>query len=535
MKKIVSALLITLFLLPALVLVEYRLPVNAQYTAVSQHRTWDVDVNGTIQGAINNATAGDTIFVHAGLYSESVVVNKSLSIVGQDRVLTVVDGQVVDYVFYVTADNVTIANFTITKGDARIPDAGIRATSSSNNITHNTITGAFNGIFLFSSSNNIVSDNSISSSSPDGINLFSSSNNMISDNVVSSCSNDGISLSFSSGNVISGNTFTDNFEGVSLSLSSNNVFFGNTFLGNFLGVSVAPSSNNNTYYHNNFYDGVQILSGLVNFWDYGGEGNYWSNFAGHDLNGDGISNVPYVIDVGNRDNYPLMGALSSFHVIFAQVTYDLTLISNSTVSDFRFEIGWETGNRIVRFNVTGQGGSVGFSRILIPTELMNDSLIVLVGEEEIVPTLLNNSNSATALLYFTYFHSSQTVRIISSKALNLYDALLEKFLRLNATYYELLNNYTARLQIDLDNLNTTYNVLLGNYTTLLSNYNQLQQSFLELNASYHQHLLDYNQSLQNLQSLTYIFAAVTAVFIVTTVYVSRQIHVRKNKAIEERK
>jgi hypothetical protein len=43
-------------------------------------------------------------------------------------------------------------------------------------------------------------------------------------------------------------------------------------------------------------------------WDggYPSGGNYWSDCAGVDSDGDGIADSPYVIDAQNQDNYPLM-------------------------------------------------------------------------------------------------------------------------------------------------------------------------------------------------------------------------------------
>lgn len=41
-------------------------------------------------------------------------------------------------------------------------------------------------------------------------------------------------------------------------------------------------------------------------WDNGEKGNFWSDYNGTDANGDGIGDSPYIIDVLNRDRYPLM-------------------------------------------------------------------------------------------------------------------------------------------------------------------------------------------------------------------------------------
>ena len=49
--------------------------------------TWSVDDGGSenftgIQDAINNASVGDTIIVHSGVYYENVVVDKSVTLKG---------------------------------------------------------------------------------------------------------------------------------------------------------------------------------------------------------------------------------------------------------------------------------------------------------------------------------------------------------------------------------------------------------------------------------------------------------------------
>jgi hypothetical protein len=41
-------------------------------------------------------------------------------------------------------------------------------------------------------------------------------------------------------------------------------------------------------------------------WDSHLEGNYWSDYTGADSDGDGIGDIPYVIDENNRDHFPLM-------------------------------------------------------------------------------------------------------------------------------------------------------------------------------------------------------------------------------------
>ena len=42
-------------------------------------------------------------------------------------------------------------------------------------------------------------------------------------------------------------------------------------------------------------------------------GNYWSDYAGSDADGDGIGDTPYVID-GESDNYPLMEPFENYEI-----------------------------------------------------------------------------------------------------------------------------------------------------------------------------------------------------------------------------
>jgi len=269
-------------------------------------------------------------------------------------------------------------------------------------------------------------------------------------------------------------------------------------------------------FHNNFVSNTQQTYSYnsINDWDNVNEGNYWSGYTGVDLYSgpyqnetgrDGIGDTSYALD-----NYPLVGMFYDFKVTLERETYHVPTICNSTISEFRFEIGPETGNKIIRFNATGKDGTVGFCRVAIPTELMNYPYIVLVGAEETNATRLDVSNETHVYLYLNYPHNSHNIAIISSKTLHLYNRLLDNYVELNATYYDLLNDYS---------------VLLGNYS-------QLQESYRELNSSYQEHLSDYSKNVHNIQNLMYIFAATTAIFIITTIYLSKHAHAGKTKVFE---
>jgi hypothetical protein len=66
------------------------------------------------------------------------------------------------------------------------------------------------------------------------------------------------------------------------------------------------NSNFSTILRNNFQNEVQltVTNSENNTWDNGKEGNYWSDYVGQDVNGDGIgdTDIPHL----NVDNYPLI-------------------------------------------------------------------------------------------------------------------------------------------------------------------------------------------------------------------------------------
>jgi parallel beta-helix repeat protein len=525
-------------------------------------RTWTVDDNGpanfdNIQEAINNASSGDTVFVHIGTYYEHVVINKTIALVGEDNNFTIIDGYETGNVIYIRANNVTVKSFTVRKSGMYPYSAILIDHSTGNVIINNKVIYNYEGISLLYSSSNVVCGNTISSNY-DGIYLYSSSNNVFSGNTIFSSNYDGIDLYYSSNNVVSGNVILHNgFAGMSLYYSSSNVVCGNTILSNYPGIDLALLSSYNIIYHNNFNNTDQVWSESTNVWNYDDEGNYWSDYTGQDLNKDGIGDTSYDINAANKDNNPLMGMLFNFSATLEREAYSVTVISNSTISGFRFQIGSETGNKIIRFNATGEDGAAGFCRVKISTKLMNYPYIVLVDSEEIIPTLLNVSNEAYAYLYFTYLNENNTIAIISSKTLALYFELLDGYVKLqkdlydlNETYYALLENYNillsnyTQLQITFGELNNSYlehlvnfSALVENYNILLYNYTQLQVSFHDLNDSYLEHLWDYSEQMQNIRNLTYILVALAAILIIITIYLSKREHtnvITKIKAIEEK-
>ena len=163
----IARTILTLFLL--------CVPTSALILKVAEkNATALVPYSGSIiQEAINNATEGEIITIPAGTYYEHVVVNKTLTLIGEDNGTTIIDGSKTGTVVTIEASNVTISGFTIQNSgsvneDKKYPiDCGIKVNATSTpiqNITiaNNIIRNNSVGIYAKCSSSNAVANNAFS-------------------------------------------------------------------------------------------------------------------------------------------------------------------------------------------------------------------------------------------------------------------------------------------------------------------------------------------------------------------------------------
>jgi len=259
-----------------------------------------------------NDISGNTIVNNSGYglhISSSDYNNITSNIVTGNNVY----GVYIGYSDYNDASGNTIAN---NNGHGLFFDS-----SSYNNIFGNNIeSNSGYGLYLKLSINNSILSNTIKQNLMYGIYFAGScSNNLVSDNEIDGHSDFGIlNYYYSNNNVITENTVTNNGCGIQVyDHCNNNIISTNTITGNNLGLKINISSYTNLVYNNLFENTINCYDGCPNnVWNIskthgkniiGGPyigGNYYSDYTGVDVDGDGLGETPYYIPgMGNGVDY----------------------------------------------------------------------------------------------------------------------------------------------------------------------------------------------------------------------------------------
>ena len=364
----------------------------------------------TIQEAIQNASTGDTIVVKAGVYYENLLVDKSVSIVGENKETTIIIGtgnvtRGQQTVITLAAEAIEISGFTIKSqnySSSSLYASGISVEADNCEITDNIIYNTYYGIFCSVQSGTKITKNQISANLKDGIRFCGGSWNYICENNITGNAKGGIALEGYT-NTISGNNITNNARGIGMGASFSEVSLNN--IGNnsefnffFAGSNNTVCSNNitdstwgiyfspyfaapaeNLFFNNNFINNQGNIGGLSShnnqMWDDGSSngGNYWSDYLicypfATQVNSSGIMDTPYEINENNSDNFPLLVAYSKTNSHSSHFPQNPQ--PNSTVAFWPFDIVQPNGvtpdKTGLNFAVVGtSSGDISYTPVLV--------------------------------------------------------------------------------------------------------------------------------------------------------------------------
>jgi nitrous oxidase accessory protein NosD len=278
-----------------------------------------------IQDAVDNANSGDKVIVQAGTYYENVVINKSITLIGNDTTNTIINGSGSGSVITITADGCYVSGLLVTNSGSHTymdynfgnADAGIKLFDVVNcTITNVKSNNNLHGIKLLASNKTTITDCEGHNNTEDFVNLSYSN-----DNYISNCSSYsnlyGIDLFESDYNFFEFNKIQNSeIRGIDLHFSNNNRFKYNT-ISNTKGYGIylgSVESFKNLFCYNNLISNNQGSTQAI---DYGNNiwnlttpkiGNYWSDWTSPDADSDGIVDSPYLINANKRifDMYPLV-------------------------------------------------------------------------------------------------------------------------------------------------------------------------------------------------------------------------------------
>ncbi|MDI6690242.1 MAG: right-handed parallel beta-helix repeat-containing protein [Candidatus Bathyarchaeota archaeon] len=338
----------------------------------------------SIKAALNSVSDGGTILIKSGNYLESnIVVNKTVTIVGENAETTVIDGGgTAEYIFFVIKRNVVIENITIRNTDPTASSPAVYMYNVENVTLMNVIiTDVFYGVQIRSSNFTKITYNRISESFNSGVYVHGKSYN----------------------NTIAKNTLTNN--PTAIRIASGTCQF-------------------NRIYHNNFInntdgEGYQVINhGVHTVFDdgYPSGGNYWSDHVASDLRSgpdqedvgsDGILDEGYPDPYSLWDRYPLVHPITNVEVIADENRFMVQVSTNSTLTGYDFN---QSAKSLTLF-IDGTPNTNGSCRVAVPKELLSSEspydwiIIVYNGDCGQAISYWASEDSRSTYFYFTYSHS----------------------------------------------------------------------------------------------------------------------------------
>jgi parallel beta-helix repeat protein len=378
--------------------------INFESEVVSAGNVWYVgsgagNQSTTINGGISLAVDGDTVFVYSGTYVENVVVDKTITLTGEDRDTTIIVGGGVGDVVRIVRDWVNVSGFTVTNANAGISLLAVQNCRVFNNLV---FTNDIQGISLSNSRFNNITGNTVSNNF-DGIFISSSSNNnTVAGNNISDNDQYGISLLGSSWNNITGNTISNNEIGINLGTSDNNRIIKNNIslndkINGKVGIQLFGSVGNTLKSNAMINNGIWIGGVLVEHWNThnidtsntvnGKPVQYWKNRTG----GKVPAGAGQVI-LANCTNVRVEGQ----ELTYGTVGIELGFSSNNSITGNNASSNHWSGIYLYNSNgnnIFGNNASLYNSAISLDYSNKNNIIGNMVFSNEIVGIVLFYSNA----------------------------------------------------------------------------------------------------------------------------------------------
>jgi len=356
------------------------------------------DDYNSIQQAVDAAAVGDLVYVRVGTYFENVTIDKSLTLEGEDKKTTLIDGGGFGAVVYITANEVNVKGITAINGEqgvklinnyaiSNVVISDCRLILNLKEGFHGGHVGGYIaiencdisnngniGIYSHQFDNSIISNCEIAGNATWGILIGWCSNTEIANCILRANNLEAIRLDSTHDIIVEGNRLSENAGGITVfewGSSYNNTIRNNIVSYNEAnGIHVASGSQNNHIYHNDIISNGSQASdlGIGSNWDngYPSGGNYWSDYTGMDENNDGIGDSPYYIDNNDQDNYPLVSPYNNstpiINVINApvdplQINYEFS-VSVDYTDDNLSGATFDWGNGDITTVAPGGDGSI---------------------------------------------------------------------------------------------------------------------------------------------------------------------------------
>jgi nitrous oxidase accessory protein len=335
-----------------LVLIPFALPLHASAPERVSLQTAPPTIQHgqvSLQAMIDAAAPGDTVIVPAGTWQAPLHIDKPLTLEG--HAWPVIQGDGSGDIIRITSPDVTVRGL-IVRGSGKSldrEDSGIRSSGANTVIENNRIEDTLFGIYLEQAADSIVRNNTIRgmdlpiSRRGDGLKVFSSPRTLIEGNVMRDTrdallwyspysilrrndfatgryglhmmqsdllannrgpSGYGIGLKEASNVLLEGNRIVSNRAGVYSDSSplypeTTVTYRNNLFAYNEIALEMLPNTQRNRFQDNILLDNSEQVSVhgsgdlTNNEWAVDGRGNYWSDYAGFDADGDAIGDLPY--------------------------------------------------------------------------------------------------------------------------------------------------------------------------------------------------------------------------------------------------